>query len=228
MSHAGRTVSSIAAFVGILGTLIAAGPSALADTRTVTPQGEFAKIDTRLANETIQILAKGTTEEKRNVIAKIRANPENYAPPVLYVLSNVLFANGKKDEGAFWFYAGQLRARVDANICVDSSARQAVSVLNQNYGTPINQYTFQNIPELEELIPKVVEWERKTPYNYDRRWINLHGMDAMMSGLGAQSKDTSQASLSYPKDKWNEIAEKTRTDYLSDFRQAMTQMKNKK
>lgn len=232
MSHAGRAVSSLAAFVGILGTLIAAGPSALADTKTVTPQGEFAKIDTRLANETIQILAKGTKEEKRNAIARIKANPENYAPPVLYALSNVLFANGKKDEGAFWFYAGQLRARVDANICADSSAMQAVSVLNQNYGTPINQYTFKNIPELEELIPKVVEWERKTPYNYDRRWINLHGMDAMMSGLGAQlgaqSKDTSQASLSYPEDQWNEIAEKTRTDYLSDFRQAMTLMKNKK
>lgn len=227
MSHAGSALSSIAAFVGILGTLIAAGPSALADTKTVTPQGEFARIDTRLANETMQILTKGTTKEKRNAIAKITANPENYAPPVLYALSNVLFANGKKDEGEFWFYAGQLRARVDANICLDSSAKQAVSVLNQNYGTPINQYTFQNLPKLEELIPKVVEWERKTPYNYDRRWINLHGMDAIVSGFGAQSKDTSQASLSYPEDQWNEIAEKTRTDYLSGFRQVMTQLKNK-
>ena len=78
------------------------------------------------------------------------------------------------------------------------------------------------------LVPKVVDWERRTPYNYDRRWINLHGMGAMMSGLGAQSKDTSQATLSYPKDQWSDIAEKTRTDYLSDFKKAMAQMKSRK
>jgi hypothetical protein len=215
MSYILRVVSSITALIGVFGIL--ASPFVLADTKTVAPQGEFAQVDTRLAKETIQILAKGNTKEKQNVIGKIKANPENYAPPVLYALSNVLFANGEKDEGAFWFYAGQLRARVDANICTDSSARQAVSVLNQNYGTSINQYMFQDIPKLEELIPKVVDWERKSPYNYDRRWINLHGMVAMMSGLGAKDKDTSQTSLSFPKDQWSDIAEKTRTDYLSGF-----------
>ena len=226
MSHKRRVGSCIAAIFGALSLL--AIQLAVADTRTITPTGEFAQIDTRLTNETIQILAKGTADEKQSAIAKIKANPESYAPPVFYALSNVLFADGEKDDGAFWFYAGQLRARVDANICADSSARQAVGVLNSNYGTPINQYTFQNIPKLEMLIPKVVDWERKTPYNYDRRWINLHGMSAMMSGLGAQSKNTSQATLSYPKDRWNDIAEKTRTDYLSGFKKAMAQMKSNK
>ena len=201
---------------------------AASDTKIVTPRGEFAQIDTRLANKTVQILAKGTTDKKQGAIAKIKANPENYAPPVLYALSNVLFADGEKDEAAFWFYAGQLRARIDANICADSSARQAVGVLNLHYGTPINQYTFQDIPKLEKLVPKVVDWERKTPYNYDRRWINLHGMGAVMSGQGDRSKDTSQASLSYPKKQWSDIADKTRTDYLGDFRKAMAQMKSKK
>src|SRR5262245_60113864 len=209
MSHASRVGSSVAAVVGVLGALLLSSV-ALADTKPVTPQGEFAQIDTRLVNETMQILAKGTAAEKQKAIVKIRAHPENYAPPVFYLLSNVLFANGEKDEGAFWFYAGQLRARVDANICADSSAGQAVDVLNQNYGTPINQYTFQDIPKLQALIAKVVEWERKTACNYDRRWINLHGMGAMMSGLGAESKNATQHTLSYPKDQWKDIGEKTR------------------
>lgn len=216
-------ITTIFATLGFLATQVA-----VADTKTVTPTGEFAQIDTRLANETIQILAQGTADEKQSTIARIKANPENYAPPVFYVLSNVLFANAEKDEGAFWFYAGQLRARVDANICADSSARQAVGGLNRNFGAPINQYTFQDIPKLEMLVPKVVEWERQTRYNYDRRWVNLHGMGAMMSSLGAQNKDTSQATLSYPKDQWNDISEKTRTDYLSDFKEAVAQMKSKK
>jgi hypothetical protein len=226
MAHLGSAANCIATFIGIAGLL--ATQVAVAETKTVTPRGEFAQIDTRLAKTTIQILANGTADEKQDVIAKVKANPENYAPPVFYVLSHVLFADGEKDEGAFWFYAGQLRARVDANICADSSAGQAVGVLNANFGTPINQYTFQDIPKLEALVPKVVDWERKTPYNYDRRWINLHGMGAMMSGLGAQSKDASQAPLSYPKDRWTDIAEKTRTDYLADFRKGMAQIKSKK
>ena len=226
MSQIGKVSRYASAFLGIF--VLLATQIVVAGTEVVTPRGEFAQIDTRLATETIQILAKGTAEEKQSTISKIKANPGNYAPPVLYVLSNVLFANGEKDEGAFWFYAGQLRARIDANICADLSARQAVGVLNQNFGAPINQYTLQDIPKLEELIPKVIEWERKTPYNYDRRWINLHGMGAVMSGMGVQNKDPSQSSLSYPKDQWNDIAEKTRTDYLSNFKKAMALMKSKK
>lgn len=226
MANIAKAGICIAVGIGIIGLLATQG--AVADTKTVTPQGEFAQIDTRLANETMQVLAKGTTEEKQVIISKIKANPENYAPPVLYALSNVLFTNGEKDEGAFWFYAGQLRARVDANICADSSARQAVGVLNRNFGAPINQYTFQDIPKLEALISRVVDWERKTPYNYDRRWINLHGMGAMMSGVGSQGNDASQTPLSFPKDQWSDVAEKTRTDYLSGFRKVIAQIKSKK
>lgn len=198
----------------------------VAETKVVTPTGAFAQIDTRLANETIRALSTGNKKEREAAIGAIRATPENYAPPVFYLLSNVLFEMGEKDDAAFWFYVGQLRARFDANRCADTSARQAVSVLNQEYGTPINQYTFKDIPKLEALILRVVEWDRKTPHNYDHRWINLHGMSAMMSGLGAPSSDATVLSLQ--EDQWNDIAEKTRTDYLDGFQQAMAQMKSMK
>ncbi len=201
---------------------------AVAETKTVTPQGEFAQIDTRRVNETIKVLTQGSAKDKRAAIARIKARPEDYAPPVFYALSNVLFADGDKDEAAFWFYAGQLRARVDANICADASARQAVGLLNRHYGTPINRYAFQDMSKLETLIAEVVAWERRTPYHYDRRWINLHGMAAMMSGLGGPSEGESQAALSYPEGQWSEIAEKTRADYLDDFREAVAQMKSRK
>lgn len=54
---------------------------------------------------------------------------------------------------------------------------------------------FKRLTKLEELVPKVVEWDRKTPYNYDHRWINLHGMDAMLSGLDAGSSSGKPATL---------------------------------
>ena len=198
-------------------------PLVLAETKVVTPTGEYALIDTRLANETIRVLSTGSKKEKEAVIGAIRTTPENYAPPVFYLLSNVLFGMGEKDDAAFWFYAGQLRAQFDANRCADSTARQAVSVLNNEFGSPINEYMFKDIPKLKSLIPRVVEWDRKTPHNYDHRWINLHGMSAMMSGLGASGSVKSVLSL--PEDQWNDIAEKTRTDYLEGFQQAMAQMK---
>ncbi len=182
------------------------------------PKQDHAQIDTRLANETISALMNGDAEAKQRVIAQIREHPENFAPPVFYVLSEVLFQLGDKDEAAFWFYAGQLRARFDANRCTDISARQAVSVLNDRFGVAINSHTFQDIPKLKALIPRVVEWDRRTPHQYDHRWINLHGMDAIISAQGGESEATR---FSAPAEEWGKIAEKTRQDYLSGFEQAM-------
>lgn len=88
-------------------------------------------------------------------IDAVRANPQKYAPPAFYVLSHALFAQNQCDDAAFWFYAGQLRARYDATRCADATAGSAVDVLNDNYGTPINQYMFQRPTELKALIPKV-------------------------------------------------------------------------
>ena len=218
-----QSIGKIAVFATLLGLAFCLPfTPAGAKSTPVAPQGEFAKIDIDLAKTAMQILANGSPAEKQSIIANITAHPENYAPPVFYALSHVLFQDENKDEAAFWFYAGQLRARFDANRCADVSARQAVSVLNESYGLLINQYTFQNIPKLEALIPKVVEWDKRTPHNYDHRWINLHGMNAMMSGLGAKDAPL----LSLPKDQWNSIAEKTRADYLSEFKKAMASLKN--
>lgn len=194
--------------------------SALAETTTIRPTGEYARIDTGLVNDTIAALGHGTPNQRQTIVERVTANPELYAPPVFYAMSRALFADGKRDEGAFWFYAGQLRGRFDANRCNDVSARQAVAVLNNEYGSEINRHTFQDLDKLEALIPKVVEWDRKTPHRYDHRWINLHGMQAV---LGDQ-----KSALSLPAEQWEAIAEQTRTDYLNGFRNAMAGMRNRK
>lgn len=221
-----KAVLLLASFGCLLG--VAASHIAEAETSTVVPKGEYAQIDIRLADETMQILARGTVEEKQEAIERIKASPDRYAPPVFYLLSSVLFEDGKEEEGAFWFYAGQLRARFDANRCADISAREAVAVLNAEYGSPINQFMFERLAKLEELVPQVVEWDRKTLHNYDHRWINLHGMDAMMSGLDVDNPGEKPAALSLPKEQWIEIEEKTRVEYLAGFREAMDQMKKRR
>lgn len=219
----GEGLRSCAAVIGISLCLASAGVSA--QQSVVQPRGQFAQIDTRLANETIEVLETGNAEEQQRTIEKIKDRPQDFAPPVFYALSNVLFKRGEKDDATFWFYAGQLRARFDANRCADATARQAVRELNGRFGSAINQYALQDVSRLEALIPRVVEWDRRTPHRYDHRWINLHGMGAMRSAL-ADSSDASIV-LSAPKEEWEKIAEKTREDYLNGFRKALARIKSR-
>lgn len=221
------SASIVSKSIALLSLLFGLAAPTAAQTQNIIiePKGEYAQIDTRLSNQTVNALLKGSAADKQQAIKNIRANPQNYAPPVFYVLSNVLFEDGEKDEAAFWFYAGQLRARFDATRCTDPTARSAVPALNQHYGSMINQYTFQDLTKFEALIPKVAEWDRKTPHHYDQRWINLHGMRATFSGAGGAE---GAQPLSVPKDQWPALAEKNRSDYLEGFREAMAQLKNKK
>src|SRR5215203_2195081 len=69
-----KTVLALASFGCLLG--VAASYAADAETRTVVPKGEYAQIDTLLANETVQVLAKGTIEEKRKAIESIKSSSD--------------------------------------------------------------------------------------------------------------------------------------------------------
>jgi hypothetical protein len=150
-------------FAGLLSCGVAlAKPAAVA----------YSSIDVAASNAAVELLNAGTPGKTAALVAAIEADPSLYTPEVLYALSNRLFDDGRKDDGAFWFYAGQLRARFDANRCAEVDARQVVSALTYNYGTKINQYTFQDPEELAALIRRVVEWDRTMPHRYDPRWIN--------------------------------------------------------
>src|SRR5262249_42481943 len=54
-------------------------------------------------------------------------------------------------------------------------------------------------------------------------WINLHGMEAIISGLDGDGAGRQAASL--PQDQWDSIAKTTRDNYLNDFTTAMRQLK---
>ncbi|WP_158000173.1 DUF6683 family protein, partial [Melaminivora alkalimesophila] len=172
------------------------------------------------ARSALQALGSPDAATRQRAIAQVQEAPQRYAPPVLYALSHVLMQQGRNDQAMFWFYAGQLRGRYDANRCADVSARQAIAVLNQRYGGPINQYAFRHLPQLEKTVQEVLAWDRRTPHDYDHRWINLHGMGA----FGASGGGEGPAALSLPEAQWPAIAEQTRVDYLKGFQEAMARM----
>jgi hypothetical protein len=167
----------------------------------VPPAGEYAAIDVARQNAALAALHGPAPA---GTVAAVLAAPHAYSPPVLAAVAAVLFADGRRGDSAFWFYAAQLRARFDANRCADPTAAGAVTVLTQHYGPEINRHAFADPARLRATVERVVAWDRATPHGYDHRWINLHGMGAF----------TGAVPLSRPAPDWPEIAERTREEYL--------------
>lgn len=203
-------------------------PAGVSAGQVLVPHGVYAHIDTRQTQEMLQTLNQGTAVQQQAALERVRAAPERFQPPVLYAMSQVLFKAKLYHEAAFWFYAGQLRARFDVNRSTDPTTRQAVDALNQTYGAPINRYLFQDLDRALDLIANVVAWDRKTPYDYDPHWINLHGMQAVQAARDPQSAGArTAASLSQPPSEWAAIAERTRAKYFKSFQDAITGMQDK-
>lgn len=193
-----------------------------AQTQEIKPTGVFKEIDIARHNDAIAILKGSNTQLKQQTVDSILNNPHFYNPTVLYVLSRELFNQEKKDDAMFWFYVAQLRARYDANLCLENSAKQIVAVLNGEYGPVINEYAFKDLNKLEKTVNKVVAFVRENEENYDHRWVNLHGMDAIISGMG---NSTENKELSQPKDKWTSIKKKTVDEYYNGFIEFVKGMK---
>lgn len=81
-------------------------------------------------------------------------------PLSLFPAASVLFQNGKKDDAVFWFYAAQLRTRYQ--LAFERGDRgQLLTVMMMTVGVPINNYAFQDISNLNRILDKVLEWDKK-------------------------------------------------------------------
>jgi hypothetical protein len=161
------------------------------------------------------------TPTQQAAVARILAAPHKYPPIVFCAMADLLFNKGKVDEASFWFYAGMLRIRFDAKRCADLSAREAVAAIDRQYGRNISRYAAQDPKNFEALISRAVAWDRETPHDYDHRWINLYGMNAMLPSMAGASAEAKPQPMSLPKDQWDELAEKNRLQYIGDIRGAL-------
>jgi len=180
----------------------------------VEPKGVYAEINLSRDINTIQQLSDKTALNSA-LIASVEKDASNYTPPVLYVLSNILFSQKKYNEACFWFYVAQLRARYDVNRCLDKTAN--ADAYNQNFGANINEYAFKHMDSLKVIVQKVVTYVKANDELYDQRWINLSGIDAMKASISDSPIDKQ---LSVDKNKWPAIKKKTIDDYYDDFKAA--------
>ncbi|OLT13415.1 hypothetical protein BJF78_03670 [Pseudonocardia sp. CNS-139] len=180
----------------------------------VRPGGAHATIDVAEQNAALAALLGGDTAARERAVTTILAAPELFAPPVLCALAAELFARDRRDDAVFWYHAGQVRARFDANRCADPTAGSAVAVLRERFGAPINRYAFTDRANLRTLVERAVQWDATTPHDYDHRWINLHGMGAFTAVAGG-------AGLSRPEEEWADVAARTRAEYLRGMHEVL-------
>jgi WD40 repeat protein len=178
---------------------------------TVVPQGEYATIDTKPIIAVVLKLKNTTGHENDDLISEIEQHSANYAPPVFFSLADLLYRQNDLSDAIFWYNAGRLRGDFDAARCADISARDAINMLVLYTPTELRKAQFADVDKLRSIVQKVIQWDTTTPYNYEYRWINLHGLNAMRSGLG-QSEANSEP-LSLPQSTWTDLEKKNRDDY---------------
>ncbi|MQR01365.1 hypothetical protein [Glaciimonas soli] len=184
----------------------------------VAPKGEFSSIDTKPTMAIMQRLSSTTGHENDDLVNQIVKNPGNYMPPIFFALANLFYRQGDIDNAIFWFNAARLRGSFDADICTDVTARSAISGLVQQIPTDLRKKQFDDIPKLKNITARVLKWDEITPYNYDHRWISLHGMNAINSGLGNAA---STAPLTVPRENWAALAQKNRDQYRASLDSAI-------
>ncbi|WP_107852134.1 hypothetical protein [Oceanimonas marisflavi] len=179
----------------------------------VTPQGEFAMIDVSRSQQAMDDITGG----KADTINTILQSPNDYAPPVLYLMSAIMFDNDYQDQGTFWYYAAQLRARSDANKSGDETTHDAVSQLNQKFGVRIGPHSLSNPERLQAIVNQVLKWDSEQRRNYDPRWIALQGRDVL-----------TETTIDFaPREKWQEIDALTRNQYRQGLEQAINEIRTR-
>jgi hypothetical protein len=175
--------------------------------------------------DVMRTLQKTSGHENDDVLEKIRTHADAYPPPVLFGLARVLYRRGDVDEAIFWFNAGRLRGNFDAWRSTDIvSARAAMVALSRQMPIELRKAQFADLQKLRGIVTKVIAWDETTPRNYDRRWIDFHGVAANKGGPGIAKPPVSPGTIA--PEKWDELAKQVREEYRKDLEVSIAMMSN--
>ncbi len=172
--------------------------------------------------EVMRTLQKTSGHENDDVLDKIRSHADAYPPPVFFALARVLYRRGDVDEAIFWFNAARLRGNFDAWRSTDVvAARAAMIAMVKQMPIELRKAQFLDLQKLRMIVTKVITWDETTPRNYDRRWIDFHGVAANKNGPADGS-----APKTIPPEKWDELAKQVREEFRKDLELSIALMSN--
>lgn len=197
----------------VVGVVLFGAAQIAAEDRAVPLKGVYKEIRTAREMEAISTFMKGTDEAKEQLAERIQEHPERYAPAVFFHLARYHFEQEDEDEALFWLYAARIRTWYDIKRCTDRSVGDSVEVLNRQLPPLLRLIQFEDIPNAKRLMKRAIAWDRTTPYEYDPRWIALHGLRASLP----PTADGKTESLTIPEDQWVELAETHRKEYHKNW-----------
>jgi hypothetical protein len=180
---------------------------------TVRLTGIYSTIDMARSTVLLNALRGPPSQEVERQITLIQARSGDYIPPVLMQMANDLFNAGKTKDAIFWFHAGLLRTILDVRLSTDPSVADAPKLMVRKAPLELVKAAISNDPNAVKAVQDVVTWDAKTPYNYDHRWVALHGIGATQSALDPTHAPTA---LTKPDSQWPTIIANNRAAY-ADF-----------
>lgn len=91
-------------------------------------------------------------------VDELLKNADQAEPLMLMSAAWRLFERGEKGRAAFWFYAGQLRAKYQ----LTGENRQLITIYLSLMGAPINAHAMRDVPKMTTMIEEVMSWDDKT------------------------------------------------------------------
>lgn len=196
--------------------------SSFAQTEEYRALNVYGEIDVERHNKAINIFKSQDKNLRLTTLNEISGNYGNYNPPALYAAAREAYSAERKYQAAFLYYLAQLRARVDAYLCLDNSVFKIVTSLNNVYGPEINRFSFEHTDSLQAIITRVIQIVKADDAGYDHRWIALHGNDYVSNG---DDPKITNSQIIEPKEKWQQLKQEAVQDYYDGF---MTYLNKKK
>jgi hypothetical protein len=176
-------------------------------------KGVFAEIDTESSREAMETLRSGSEEDRVQIAEQIAANSADYCPAVFFDLAGYHHNAGRTSIGLFWLFAGRIRTWFDIQRCTDRSVEAAADALGNSTPELLRLSQFENLEESRKILERAVQWDGDTDHNYDECWIALHGLGPSLPDAESKTRE----SLTIPKDEWDALAEKNRTEYQAAY-----------
>ena len=159
--------------------IIKASEKAIEITSEDTITERYAQIDTSKEDKFFNdLFYNDDIKDKESLIKDLRANVGLYNPSSLYVAGAYLITEGRSNEAIRFYLLARLRATFDNYRSIDKETISGVMFLNVNYGEIVAREISRDISSLEKHINSVIEFDKKTPYNYNPEWLNKYSSKA--------------------------------------------------
>jgi hypothetical protein len=85
-----------------------------------------------------------------------------------YYAAEAMFKAGRKDEAVGWFYVGQIRGRLMAQLGPNTSTPMVMPALQHVIGQPINGYAGGDLAKWVAAVDWAIAWDAQNPMSKDQ------------------------------------------------------------